>query len=201
MPMILIAMALSAQNVTLEADPAKAALTCARAQYVMSGEAPPADKDRLAWTGRMELYSLKAASPEREPEKFLDRLGAIAGNMAASLPTAEEAAVLMPQCERRFTVPARVILPKDALDRDFMCFAVLNLFVGMISRWQDPQDSDFLALDNARIAFQKRLPGSRIVPKGYFDQPTIKAKTSRELAASANLGDPFAVATACRALL
>ncbi|MDF7774504.1 hypothetical protein P1X14_04540 [Sphingomonas sp. AOB5] len=196
-----ILLGLTAQTATLEADSAKAGMTCARAHYAMTSVSIPTGKDRFAWSGRMGLYTIIAMEPGRAPDGLMMRLSARAVETAQSLPDTEAAAQLLPQCERRFARPARPTLPANALDRDFMCFGVLNFFAGMLRRWEDPGDPDIAATEAARLAFQGRLRGERIVPAGYRDMRTIQAKTSREIAASAALGDPFAIATACRALL
>ncbi len=194
---MLTLLALMAQTATLDADPYVAARTCAVAtiRTIEGNDLGFVDNARFMF------YTLHAARARPEGKPMLDRLGEV---MTETLPEVAkgDAAGVIAQCEKRFPRPARVTaanLPKNPLDRDIMCVAVLGLLQGSAQsvREDHPDDPWLDRVRTPMTTIMARMTDEAMARAGLGDDAAIGAAFERQIRASLDLGDPLAVGRAC----
>jgi len=194
---MLITLALMMQTASLDADPAKAALTCAMAVAVADASQGP-----MRVTSQVSHLVMQAANADPGTKPFLDRVGELTDKAGAGNQTAEKAKALMPECDRRFPLArasATVRLPRDPFDRDVMCFGVLAMLQGAAKQLEE-DSGDASPLDKIETAFapiSDRLTDDALKAHGIASETGFTLAMGNQLKASLALGNAESVARAC----
>lgn len=194
---MLIALALMMQTASLDADPAKAALSCAMATAVADASQGP-----MRVTSQVSHFVMQAAKADPGTKPFLDRVGELTEQAGSGTRTAEFAKAVMPECDRRFPLArstAAVRLPGDAFDRDVMCFGVIALLKGAATQFEE-DGGDAGPLDKLETAFapiSDRLTDEALRARGINSEAAFTVAMGNQLKASLVLGNAESVARAC----
>lgn len=192
-----ILLALLAQTVALDADPAKAALTCA-----MSVAITDASENPMRLTSQVSHFIMQATKADPGSKPFLDRVGELTDQAGAGTQTAESAKAAMPECDKRFPLARTngpVHLPTDSFDRDVMCFGALALLKGAASQIEeDGGDAGPLdKIETALAPISDRLTDAALKAHGIASDTGFAAAMGEQLKASLALGNVESVALAC----
>lgn len=187
--------------VTLDSDPAKAALACGPALVSqIVGKDPDAETNIEAMTTGIYFATI-AAVPEKGPDGFqlrvVDSLRAMA--RLVRLPGGSDATLAA--CDARFPrarsdrLPT---LPADTLDRDLLCTGALNFVHGAVRSLGRSKPVDSLGwVPDAWARYFARATVERAL---HPDAPaeTLDTAINRRLIASVELGNYYRIALACR---
>jgi hypothetical protein len=199
---MLIALALMAQGPTLDADPVKAAMTCAAASSAVSDAGRPTGERYLVGVAEMTYFAMTAARPGPGGRAFLERVSTIVDQLNNGTVTPlPEARALLPKCDARFPLARRAApskLPLLELDRNLMCTGSAVFLSGAARgvsgdpsiAWLEPFRQKFQGLTDAQ-----RGPGGALA-----DQKVFQDKFAAQLIASLDFGNLLSVSKACRAL-
>lgn len=195
---MLTMLALALQTPTLEADNAKAAMTCARA--VSIADSPT--KSPLQLTSQFTHLAMQSAKAKPGTGSFFDQLNTLseqAGKAGALTP--EQAKALAPLCDRRFPIarssaPAR--LPADPFRRDLLCFGTLSVLQGAAEEIaKNGSDSDLVKIRAALSPLTGRMTDAELKKRGFgADDAFVKALGDEMLGSLAG-GNPMTIAAAC----
>jgi hypothetical protein len=194
---MLIPLALLAQTAGLDADPSKAALTCAMSVAIVDATQSP-----MRITSEVSHFVMQAAKADPGTKPFLDRVGELTEQASAGTQTPDAAKALMPECDRRFPLARgndTVRLPADSFDRDVMCFGVLALLKGAASQLEE-DGGDAGPLDKIETAFapiSDRLTDAALKAHQITSDAGFAAAMGEQLRASLALGNAESVARAC----
>jgi hypothetical protein len=185
------------QTTALEADTAKAAMTCAQALTIVDASVKSPMQLTSQFT-HLAMQSVKA-KPEGSFFEQLNKVSEQAGNGTVASP--EQAKLLAPLCDRRFplargSAPAR--LPSDSFRRDLLCFGTLSVLQGAAEEIAKNGDGSGLSKIKAALApLNNRMTDAELKKRGFTtDEAFIKAMGD-EMLGSLGTGNPLTIATAC----
>ncbi|MFZ5746114.1 MAG: hypothetical protein ACOY45_00485 [Pseudomonadota bacterium] len=197
--MLMMLAAIGLQTATLEADSAKAALTCARAVAVAdAGQSP------LKLTAQLAYYVMHSAKIDQGGNTYLGRVQDLTATVAEGPEiTSAQAKALMPQCQKRFPVKVGAELSADPLQRDLMCLGSLGILMGAAQAMaEDGGDSTELdRLTPIYSALSPKLTNDRLAAAGITSDDQMSESLGNALKASLDIGDPDVVSRACAAYL
>lgn len=195
---MLTMLALALQTPTLEADNAKAAMTCARA--VSIADSPT--KSPLQLTSQFTHLAMQSAKAKPGTGSFFDQLNTLseqAGKAGALTP--EQAKALAPLCDRRFPIarssaPAR--LPADPFRRDLLCFGTLSVLQGAAEEIaKNGSDSDLVKIRAALSPLTGRMTDAELKKRGFGADDAFVKALGDEMLGSLASGNPMTIAAAC----
>jgi hypothetical protein len=195
---MLTMLALALQTPTLEADNAKAAMTCARA--VSIADSPT--KSPLQLTSQFTHLAMQSAKAKPGTGSFFDQLNTLseqAGKAGALTP--EQAKALAPLCDRRFPIarssaPAR--LPADPFRRDLLCFGTLSVLQGAAEEIaKNGSDSDLVKIRAALSPLTGRMTDAELKKRGFAADDAFVKALGDEMLGSLASGNPMTIAAAC----
>jgi hypothetical protein len=195
---MLTMLALALQTPTLEADNAKAAMTCARA--VSIADSPT--KSPLQLTSQFTHLAMQSAKAKPGTGSFFDQLNTLseqAGKAGALTP--EQANALAPLCDRRFPIarssaPAR--LPADPFRRDLLCFGTLSVLQGAAEEIaKNGSDSDLVKIRAALSPLTGRMTDAELKKRGFAADDAFVKALGDEMLGSLASGNPMTIAAAC----
>jgi hypothetical protein len=195
---MLTMLALALQTPTLEADNAKAAMTCARA--VSIADSPT--KSPLQLTSQFTHLAMQSAKAKPGTGSFFDQLNTLseqAGKAGALTP--EQAKALAPLCDRRFPIarssaPAR--LPADPFRRDLLCFGTLSVLQGAAEEIaKNGSDSDLVKIRAALSPLTGRMTDAELKKRGFDADDAFVKALGDEMLGSLASGNPMTIAAAC----
>jgi hypothetical protein len=194
-----ILLALLAQAAPLDADPSKAALTCALSVSIADASEKP-----LRLASQVSHFVMQAAKADPGTKPFLDRVGELTDQAGAGKQSPDSAKALMPECDRRFPLARTsgpVRLPTDAFDRDVMCFGALALLKGAAGQIEeDGGDAGLLdKVETALAPISDRLTDEAMKAHGIASDTAFAAAMGEQLKASLALGNVESIALACGA--
>ena len=190
--------ALMLQTTTLDADPAKAAMTCAQAVTI----ADSSTRSPLQLTSQFSYLAMQSAKAKPGTGTFFDQLNTLSSQASTGVTlTPEQAKPLVPQCDRRFplarsTAPVR--LPSDPFRRDMLCFGTLSVLQGAAEEIQKGGgDSGLTKIQAALKPLTDRLTDEDLKKRGLdADDAFIKA-LGNEMIGSLSIGNVLTIAAAC----
>lgn len=188
---------LFAQTATLDAEPSKAAQTCAMSVAVLdtSGNA-------LRLTAQVSHFVMQAAKADPGTKPFLERVGELTDQASSGKQTADFAKAVMPECDRRFPLARAqrpVRLPADPFDRDVMCFGALAMLKGAAGQLEE-DGGGAGALDKIETALapiSDRLTDAALKAHAIGSDEAFAAAMGEQLKASLALGNVESIALAC----
>lgn len=195
---MLTMLALALQTPTLEADNAKAAMTCAQA--VSIADSPT--KSPLQLTSQFTHLAMQSAKAKPGTGSFFDQLNTLseqAGKAGALTP--EQAKALAPLCDRRFPIarssaPAR--LPADPFRRDLLCFGTLSVLQGAAEEIaKNGSDSDLVKIRAALSPLTGRMTDAELKKRGFAADDAFVKALGDEMLGSLASGNPMTIAAAC----
>lgn len=194
---MLITLALMAQTAMLDADPSKAALTCAMSVAIVDASASP-----MRITSEVSHFVMQAAKADPGTKPFLDRVGELTDQASAGKQADDFAKAVMPECDRRFPLArgnGAVRLPADPFNRDVICFGVLALLKGAASQIEeDGGDAGPLdKIETALAPISDRLTDDALKAHDINSDAGFAAAMGEQLKASLALGNAESVARAC----
>lgn len=195
--MFFLSLAILAQT-AVTTPAAQDAMRCATAAAV----AAPEGEAQLRTTSHFMYFAMQATQAEPGDGPFLNRLGEIAQSASSQTPpSAEEAATMLADCDKRFplakatTVPR---LPADQFDRDVMCLGVLSLMQGAAEAMKE--DGDAAPVDEIRAALQPvaaRLTDDVLAKRGVAEESRFVTVMGDQVRATLKIGNPASIARAC----
>lgn len=195
---MLTMLALALQTPTLEADNAKAAMTCARA--VSIADSPT--KSPLQLTSQFTHLAMQSAKAKPGTGSFFDQLNTLSEQAGkADALTPEQAKALAPLCDRRFPIarssaPAR--LPADPFRRDLLCFGTLSVLQGAAEEIaKNGSDSDLVKIRAALSPLTGRMTDAELKKRGFAADDAFVKALGDEMLGSLASGNPMTIAAAC----
>lgn len=195
---MLIMLALALQTPTLEADNAKAAMTCAQA--VSIADSPT--KSPLQLTSQFTHLAMQSAKAKPGAGSVFDQLNALSQQAGKGVTiTPEQAKMLAPLCDRRFpiargTAPAR--LPSDSFRRDLLCFGMLSVLQGAAEEIaRNGSDSDLAKIRAALSPLTGKLTDDELKKRGFSSDGAFLKALGDEMIGSVTIGNPMTIAAAC----
>lgn len=190
--------ALALQTPTLEADNAKAAMTCAQAVTIVDAST----RSPLQLTSQFTYLAMQSVKARPGAGSFFDQLNALseqAGKAAALTP--EQAKAIAPLCDRRFPIargstPTR--LPADPFRRDMLCFGTLSVLQGAAEEIaKTGSDSGLTKIRAALSPLTDRMTDAELKKRGFVADDAFVKALGDEMLASLTSGNPMTVAAAC----
>jgi len=189
--------ALMLQTATLDADTAKAAMTCAQAITISDAAA----KSPMQLTSQFTHLMMQSAKAKPEG-KFFDQLNKLSESASSGTPlTPEQAKPLVAACDTRFplarsSAPAR--LPTDAFRRDVLCFGTLSVLQGAAEEIaKTGSDAELVKVRAALKPLSEKLTDAELNKRGLASDDKFLTLLSNEMIASITIGNPLTVAAAC----
>lgn len=193
---MLLALALMAQDVALNAD-AKQAVACGRA-VIASG---PATGAAPAGTMLRAVYFMMSAA-QADPgtgKRFLERTTEVAPQVfQGSEQNPAQTTATLTACDKRFplarsTAPAK--LPANAFDRDIMCAAASSYAYGLLEgAGIADQVKDY---QRVQEGFMARIPNAVLEAHGITDEPGIIGAMDTALRNTLRVGNLDTIMQAC----
>lgn len=203
--MMLLTLAAFAQAPALEADPARAGMTCGAAAAATASEAT------VRLTVQASYFVMQSARADRQGRPFLERfeemmrsLAVHAGELVRSGRLANGGGAVLAECDRRFplarsTAPAR--LPADPLRRDLMCLGVISFLEGAAREGPTGGTPTHDEIVRAQAAYTALLDDERMTGAGLADEAEAMRAVGELTAESLDLGNTEMVSRACMARL
>jgi hypothetical protein len=189
--------ALMLQTATLEADTAKAAMTCAQALTI----ADASTRSPMQLTSQFTYLAMQSAKAKPEGSLFeqLNKVSEQAGNGTVTSP--EQAKLLAPLCDRRFPLArgsARAQLPSDSFRRDLLCFGTLSVLQGAAEEIAKNGDDSGLAKIKAGLEpLSQRMTDAELKKRGFVAEGAFLKAMGDEMLGSLATGNPLTIAAAC----
>lgn len=190
--------ALALQTPTLEADNAKAAMTCAQA--VSIADSPT--KSPLQLTSQFTYLAMQSAKAKPGAGSVFDQLNALSEQAGKGVSiTSEQAKALAPLCDRRFPLarggaPAR--LPADPFRRDLLCFGTLSVLQGAAEEIaKNGSDSDLTKIRAALSPLTDKMTDAELEKRGFSSDGAFLKALGDEMIGSVTIGNPMTIAAAC----
>lgn len=190
--------ALALQTPTLEADNAKAAMTCAQAVTIVDAST----RTPLQLTSQFTYLAMQSVKAKPGTGSFFDQLNALSEQASKGTAlTPEQAKPLAPLCDRRFPIargnaPAR--LPADPLRRDMLCFSMLSVLQGAAEEIaKSGSDSDLTKIKAALLPLTEKVTDAEVKKRGFATEDAFVKALGDEMLASLASGNPLTIATAC----
>jgi hypothetical protein len=196
---MLTLLALMAQTVTLDTDPAKAAMACA-----VSVGAATSTEQKMRSTSRISYFVMRAAKADPGTKTFVDRVSELLDQAGAAAQAADSAEAVLPECYRRFPLAQATEtprLPADSFQRDVLCFSVLSLLRGAASGIEE-DSGNAGPLDNIETVLapiSDRLTDSALKAHGIASEAGFVGAMGDQLSASLDIGNAETIARACGA--
>jgi hypothetical protein len=199
--MLIAALALAGQSLTLDADPYKAALTCA---YSVGNSLRPGES-RLQAGAESSYFLLQAAAAMPGGATIFEKMIEVTSvNEHRGLLPIEQARQYMPQCEARFPRARSekpVALPADPFERDVICYYAFAL-IGGIAEGFGERSGDMRERDRYRALmqrFQRRVDEARPA-RGFASEAAMLPWGSALLIKSLDQGNSWVFSRACEAI-
>lgn len=195
---MLTVLALMFQTATLDADNAKAAMTCAQAVTIVDSSS----KSPLQLTSQFTYLAMQSAKAKPGTGSFFDQLNALSeqvGKGAALTP--EQAKALAPLCDKRFPIArslAPTRLPSDSFRRDMLCFGTLSVLQGAAEEIAKAgNDSQLTKIKAALTPLTDKMTDDALKKRGLASDGAFVKALGDEMLASLPVGNPMTVAAAC----
>jgi len=195
---MLTVLALMFQTATLDADNAKAAMTCAQAVTIVDSSS----KSPLQLTSQFTYLAMQSAKAKPGAGSFFDQLNALSeqvGKDAALTP--EQAKTLAPLCDKRFPIarsPAPARLPSAPFRRDMLCFGTLSVLQGAAEEIAKAgSDSQLTKIRAALTPLTDKMTDDALKKRGLASDGAFVKALGDEMLASLPVGNPMTVAAAC----
>jgi hypothetical protein len=189
--------ALMLQTATLDADTAKAAITCAKTFTVTDADT----KSAMQLTSQFTHLTMQAAKAKPEGSFFeqLNKLSAQAS--AGPAMTAEQAKPFVPLCDRRFplargSAPAK--LPSDSFRRDVLCFGVLSVMQGAAEEIaKSGVDGGLTKIKAGLKPLTDKLTDDELKRRGLGSDGAFLKALGDEMLGALSSGNPITLSAAC----
>jgi hypothetical protein len=190
--------ALMLQTTTLDADTAKAAMTCAQA--VTIADSP--NRSPLRLTSQFTYLAMQSAKAKPGTGSFFDQLNTLSAQAGAGSPvTPEQARLLAPLCDKRFPLarsdaPAR--LPSDPFRRDMLCFGTLSVLQGAAEEIEKGGgDSGLKKIQAALAPLTDKMTDEELKKRGLGADDAFLKALGTEMIGSLTIGNPLTIGAAC----
>jgi len=195
---MLTVLALMLQTATLDADNAKAAMTCAQAVTIVDSSS----KSPLQLTSQFTYLAMQSAKAKPGIGSFFDQLNALSEQVGKdAVLTPEQAKAFAPLCDKRFPIarslaPAR--LPSDSFRRDMLCFGTLSVLQGAAEEIAKAgSDSQLTKIKAALTPLTDKMTDDALKKRGLASDGAFVKALGDEMLASLPVGNPMTVAAAC----
>ena len=189
--------ALMLQTATLDADAAKAAITCAQAVTI----ADAGTRSPMQLTSQFTYLMMQAAKAKPEGT-FFEQISQLSQSTAAAARMSpDQAKPLAPVCNARFPIArsaALARLPSDPFRRDVLCFSTLSVLQGAAEEIAKEGDDAASAKIKAAIEpLTARLNDAELKKRGLDVDQKFTKVMGDEMLASLPIGNPLTIAAAC----